>query len=318
MLDKNDQFVGASPEVFWGVVEDVEDPLQMGRVRVRCYGYHTSNLSQIAVEDLPWATVLLPVVSSGMSGIGENKHRLLPGSTVMGIFRDGSSAQDPVVIGSIASFPVKEPNPKVGFSDPSGIYPNLINEPDVNRLARDDAWETHWSIAARNGDRTTDIETAIKAFASVSSTSWNEPLARNGADSEYPHNHVIETESGHVIEIDDTPGSERIHERHVSGTYNEIYNDGTVARKIVGNNYTIILGSDSIYIVGDCNITVDGNCKHLVKGDYDLDVRGNYNVRVGANKNQQISADKITAVGGDSNSASTGNVTITGARIDLN
>ena len=39
----------------------------------------------------------------------------------------------------------------------------------------------------------------------------------------YPYNHVYESESdAHVIEIDDTPKNERIHERHKIGTYYEI------------------------------------------------------------------------------------------------
>ena len=30
--------------------------------------------------------------------------------------------------------------------------------------------------------------------------------------AEYPHNHVYESEAGHIREMDDTPAKERIHE----------------------------------------------------------------------------------------------------------
>ena len=42
---------------FIGVVEDRNDPLELGRVRVRCLGYHTDDLSAIPTSSLPWAHV---------------------------------------------------------------------------------------------------------------------------------------------------------------------------------------------------------------------------------------------------------------------
>ena len=44
----------------------------------------------------------------------------------------------------------------------------------------------------------------------------------SGYQPVYPYNNVMETESGHVKEYDDTPSYERIHERHKSGTNYEI------------------------------------------------------------------------------------------------
>jgi len=64
-----DHFVGGHFSWFTGVVEDILDPLQMGRVRVRCFGYHTANKTEIATEDLPWASVMTPIHSASMSGI---------------------------------------------------------------------------------------------------------------------------------------------------------------------------------------------------------------------------------------------------------
>ena len=40
---------------FLGVVEDRDDPIQLGRVRVRCYGYHTDDKSESPTKDLPFA-----------------------------------------------------------------------------------------------------------------------------------------------------------------------------------------------------------------------------------------------------------------------
>ena len=46
-------FMGKNGFVWWyGVVEDRKDPLYLGRVRVRCIGWHTDDKDLIATEDL--------------------------------------------------------------------------------------------------------------------------------------------------------------------------------------------------------------------------------------------------------------------------
>ena len=54
--------------------------------------------------------------------------------------------------------------------------------------------------------------------------------------AEYPYNHVHESESGHLIEIDDTPGKERLHRYHRTGTYEEIGALGQRIVKVVNEN----------------------------------------------------------------------------------
>lgn len=53
----------------------------------------------------------------------------------------------------------------------------------------------------------------------------------------YPYNHVHQTESGHLIEYDDTPGAERLHWYHRSGTFTEIYARGDRVDRIHGGHY---------------------------------------------------------------------------------
>ena len=45
---------------FIGVVEDRNDPNQLGRVRVRVFSVHNDDKTQIPTRDLPWAMVLQP------------------------------------------------------------------------------------------------------------------------------------------------------------------------------------------------------------------------------------------------------------------
>ena len=55
---------------FTGVVEDRNDPAKLGRVRVRCLGFHTEDKNEIPTADLSWAHVIHPVTDPSMQGMG--------------------------------------------------------------------------------------------------------------------------------------------------------------------------------------------------------------------------------------------------------
>ena len=96
---KDDQFKNGLFTWFIGSICDIDDPLKLNRVKVCAYGYYDGVENH---DDLPWATVMMPVTSASMKGNGGN-HHLEVGSWVVGFFRDGPSAQDPIVMGSIAT-----------------------------------------------------------------------------------------------------------------------------------------------------------------------------------------------------------------------
>jgi phage baseplate assembly protein gpV len=164
---RNDMFVDGTFTWFMGVIENVIDPKKRNRVKVRCFGYHTDDKALLATSDLPWATVMMPNTSPSVDGIGMN-HQLLTGSWVIGFFRDGPSAQDPIVMGSLASFTEEAPDQSRGFT---GNYGNTAGKED--------------------------LPTEVDLF--------NE-------------NQVIKTMGGHLIELDNTLGLERINVKHFSGT----------------------------------------------------------------------------------------------------
>ena len=64
----------------------------------------------------------------------------------------------------------------------------------------------------------------------------------------YPFNHVFESESGHIFEIDDTPDGERLLREHKSGTFEEVHPDGSKVVKVIGDDYEIVAGNKKIYI----------------------------------------------------------------------
>ena len=79
--------------------ETTEDQKGFGfRYKVRIMGYHTASPSDLPDEDLPWASVLLPV-TAGVSGGGQGTPNLRQGDFVQGFFLDGEDGQQPVIIG---------------------------------------------------------------------------------------------------------------------------------------------------------------------------------------------------------------------------
>lgn len=248
---------------FIGVVEDLNDPEEMDRVRVRIHGYHTEMKEYLPTASLHWAIVLDPTTSASVSGVGES-HGLVCGSWVMGMFMDGEDMHLPAVMFSMKGKPnVKLPASK-GFADPGGEFPRYIDEPDTNRLARNDKIDSTIVQTKKDG--------VVKGVSTSDGGSWDEPITTY--DALYPHNKVKETRSGHIEEFDDTPGKERIHRYHKSGTFEEIHPDGTVVEKVVKDKYTLTLGDDHIYVGGSVKVHIEGDADVVVSGGMSAMVEG--------------------------------------------
>jgi len=375
---------------FTGVVEDRNDPELLGRVRVRCVGFHTDNIVELPTSELPWAHVMHPVTDPSMHGMGNTPSFLVEGSWVVGFFRDAEEKQQPIILGSLPGTPSAPADYRYGFNDPRGVsaiqkeyigppsygpYPvgslstsidppskmvsgHGIEEPDTNRLAQGQNSESHNSLRKRRLNRLrgdpekfdttvgvdddseelavygTGIPTATKPHlesvsdAAVKETRgfWNEPdpksikkAANPYVSSQYPYNHVHESESGHIHEIDDSPGHERLFTQHRSGTFEEIHPNGNKVVKIIGDNYEIVAGGSNISISGSVNITVEGTVRELIKGDYILEVEGNYTQKVhknhlvkigagesGGNREEEIRGNHAQQINGDRKTRITG------------
>ena len=115
---------------FTGVVENRNDPAKLGRVQVRCLGYHTEDLNDIPSADLPWAHVMHPVTDPSMQGLGNTPSFLVEGTWVIGFFRDANEKQQPVIMGSLPGSTTNRSRYSKGFNDPSGQYPAeyLLNQ----------------------------------------------------------------------------------------------------------------------------------------------------------------------------------------------
>ena len=360
MLDNN--FLGRNGFIWFnGVVEDRQDPQKLGRLRVRCVGIHTDNKDDLPTEDLPWSQLIHPITSSGISGLGSSPGFIVEGAWVFGYFRDGNNMQEPMIMGTLPGKPSELADSSKGFYDPNGVYPKYKDEVDTNRLAVNDTAAPHLGLELRKLTRKTGVPTAdfdplditqhiSSAIEASDSDTWDQPAIQYNAA--YPYNHVFESESGHITEIDDTKDNERLFTSHRTGTSQEINPDGSQVNIIKGDHYNIVSGKRQAIIEGNADLTIGGRHKIYInkngeennhydiqigpnasvniqidKGDMNVvlkdgklntNVAGDYNMKIGGNMNLDVRGNKNETVSGSKTSNTSGAVIHRGSRIDLN
>jgi hypothetical protein len=309
--------------LWWiGVVEDRQDPLKVGRARVRIVGSHSENKAAVPTDHLPWAQCIVPLNAYISLTVKE-------GDYVFGFYLDGEESQVPVVIGIFPGIPVISPSPSEGFSDPrtdgelseaprkpasltalpGGVqiiegspvrYPALLNEPTFSRLARNEKI-SDTSIQSKKTSVSEGVPTAGPG-------TWSEPPTPYAAV--YPYNRVMETESGHVLEFDDTPGAERVHIYHRSGTFQEMHPDGTMVTRINKDAYEIVLSDKDVFVKGDLNVTAVGN----------INLKAGMSVKIEAGLNIELNAtgSVVTQAGILQSHTSAGPMALTGIPMNLN
>jgi hypothetical protein len=339
---ENKDFAGKNGFIWWvGVVEKISDPLKLGRCKVRCAGWHTDNKSLLPTDNLPWAQSSLPVNA-------RDTYPPREGDMVFGFFFDGENAQQPVVLGVLPGIPLFAANRQNGFNDArtsselqnsprtpasktystdgTGIkiteksaaesYPRILDEPTTSRLARNDENMSKTFVQERK-------DNVVKSVPTVNGT-WTEPTTQYAA--KYPYNNVTETESGHVMEFDDTVGKERIQLAHRNGSFQEWFPAGDKVEKITKDNYEIVMGNDRVYIMGKCFVTVQGDAEVYVKQNAYVKVDKNVTATIGENltatvkKNAtlNVTGNFKAEIGGTCTINSGGNMKFTAPRIDLN
>ena len=151
-------------------------------------------------------------------------------------------------MGSLPGVPEKLGDPNVGFNDPNrrephpdlegyntSVYPRTTGEPDTNRLARN--FEVQDTII---GDKKAKV---VEGIRSADGTTYDEPATTYNAV--YPKNHVFESESGHIVEYDDSSGVERLGQYANSGTFYEVDAVGNRVDKVVSNDYHLVKGNNN-------------------------------------------------------------------------
>lgn len=165
-------------------------------------------------------------------------------------------------------------DPNKGFSDPDGTNPSKCNEPDTNRLACGVTKDT--CVKTKRNSLITGCN--------AGDVQISEPPTQYNA--KYPYNHVMETESGHITEYDDTPEYERIHTWHKSGTFSEYHPDGGLVTKVKKKRTDVVIddwdsicvASENTFVGKDFNKSIAGKSVETVKETSKYIVRKLYEI----------------------------------------
>lgn len=221
-------FYGDETRWFIGRIVSIQDPMQLGRVKVRIMGIHTENTNDIPDSALPWAQTILPITEGGTNGLGIHTG-IQVNARVFGIFLDGTNSQLPLVLGSL---------PKLEDDSPGGR--------STNQLAR-------------------GTNTITKTPDSVTGEPDSPYAAEypNNAVHATPSGHVIEiddTSSAERIHVYHKSGT--FIEMHPNGDVVTHHKNGF--RTVTGNDKLHVTGS--LNIVADGDITIDGKTINLNSG----------------------------------------------------
>ena len=390
---QTEHFQGKDGYIWWhGVVEDRKDPMFLGRCRVRILGWHTADKAELPTADLPWAYPLMPITSASQVGVGEAPIGPVEGTWVMGYYRDGELAQEPVMVGTLPGIPENLAKKNTGFNDsrldtpdtnrnmkdkegqakPGGsplnlmafpfppkdvfinsggevkiteftheerasekasdrlstsaesyssfLNPREVNEPTTSKYARGKAdssstVETTGIFAFKNRNRLVGMSTSVynpdadlathlptaawAAYASVSNDTKKIEQPPSAYAAVYPFNHVYESESGHLVEIDDTPTKERLHWFHRSGTFTEFHPKGIRVDRTMGHHYDMVSGNKNTITMGEENRIIDKDSVTTVGAKLTMTASKDIRIRSAAGSVTLDSGIGITTVSGN-------------------
>lgn len=252
-------------ELYRGVVENNNSPNKDGRVKVRIFGIHTEKnehsgiFENISTDHLPWAEIMGGTSFGLVSGHGVTS--VLRQGTWVWVILDKGDPNKPIIIGTISGSQKVKKDYKngEGFCDPSGVFPDRLNEHDINELTRSQIKNTVIKYKNDNLD---------------SSPYYNEVQQ---SISSYPNNNVVESYSGHIIELDDTPGAERVQIIDKRGNYSEMKLNEYID-KAVNHKINIIMKNLIEHIVGGVKQQIDMDKLTTIAGYFELKADGNLQI----------------------------------------
>ncbi len=126
-------------------------------------------------------------------------------------------------------------------------------------------------------------------------------------NAKYPYNNTEQSESGHIFEIDDTKGAERIHQQHRSGTFQEIHPDGSKVEKVMADNFHITQQNEYKLNLGNYEVTIKKNKGERVEGDIFVHINGERSLKIDSNSHVEILGNDTHTTKGNREQTTVGN-----------
>jgi hypothetical protein len=334
---RNPQDFAGAGNFFWFIARvcDRADPEALGRIRVRCVGWHSDDTTLLPNDALPWAHVIYepsPTPKIDPPAIGD---------WVMGYFADGAEAQQPYILGVLPTKGVGGFADDKGDDGPSPLAdrptpPPTITVEETGTSREDPPAVTNsgsGTPAASTGGGTPGganaTATQLTGLPDGAGGTFDEPGISDAAV--YPYNKATVSESGHSMELDDSPGAERVALRHRTGSGTEIQPDGSRIDKTVQNHFMMVngnafegvTGGKTVSIGQGLNLQTSGGAGIIAMvdggGGIDITVTGG-NVKINVTGDIEITnTGKVDITsGGPMNLTAGGPMALKAPKIDLN
>ena len=338
--------VGQMGNFHWweGVAEDNLDPTGAGRCRVRVIAHNTPMKSEMDTIELPWAYPMMPLNNPHGKIVA-----LKPGTRVFGFYRDGKTGQDLIMMGTVNigsghvigfdeeeepldNINIADPVPRLGqvgfIDDRAGAGEPIENQPQKTKLTYSEGKIVSENISDYGDHYVNELNTSrlargvvagTIAEAQISSQPDTAVVKADGSEmpeppptfaAKYPYNTVEESDSGHVKEIDDTPGAERIKESHRTGTFYEIHPDGTRVTKVVKDDFSVTIGDKGVKVDGVCAVHVVGQADFYCESDINIKTDTNATVTAGNDLYATASRDALITADGNLDIITAGGLSI--------
>ena len=337
MADFKPDFLGYNFIWFIGEVEDRNDPLRVGRVRVRCFGWHSTDKAELPTTSLPWAQTIQPVTAPAAAASG-----LVEGTWVFGFFMDGEDAQKPMIMGQIPGYRFDK-NGKNGESElpraarcefDSTSAENLKAEIESKENFEYDPVEeleggrTQAQQEAQNEEEKLKLQGELNRINNLESpqsklrrdtritgigfdphseepSTWDEPEEPN--DKTYPYVQTVASESGFITETIMGPfdaveellgGKSRADQFTARQVTYDCVGGYDERRAPSGDKLVKVVGDNYEIICGSSLVNIKGNVNLSVDGNMTQSVSGNYTLNVGGNHYVAIGGNDDKYVGG--------------------
>lgn len=225
IIDYNNTF-------FQGVVEARNDPLKLGRVKVRIIGLHTDNIDLLSSDDLPWALILIPATDSASGGQGLSISGIPPGTHVFGMFLDGINKQLPLILGSIKGIPTRcEESSDAAFkkgetsTSKSDVYPQEKEELDLGVDFRKGFFDPHEEMLSGNPRPNRTNQPDTHPLLRNSSDGTQDNVNEKNIETEKPKNALVGLRTGRdrFAKMPDVIWKEPESDKNTTYPHNRIY-----------------------------------------------------------------------------------------------
>jgi hypothetical protein len=300
MKSQNTQ--GLDFELIWATVVDVNDPEQLGRIKVRAPNDGTSG--QVPDDALPWARTTIPATQPNAGGAGGTGGMgLQKGSTVV-MFRDKNNFENQYIMGA--------------------LHVNQTGKGGEHVGAAAGGRSTQAIGGLKDGLTAGKFEPASKMSKEVLSKA---PAQFPQSKGKYPNTFINVTTSGFRSIMNDVAGETYKAEVHPTGTFTEMQADGSYVTYTTKNRKEAVDGTLTLGSEEDMVISTNGRLQIKAKGGILIETQGYMREYVAKAKTTDAGEDflvsaakQVSMIGGEASTyASKSTTYITaGEKVQLN